>query len=88
MASAPEAKTKWLGGYVDYSSGKPVYYIRKQVRGRRYHVSTRCHTERGALVELDRFEKDPANYSPLGTPGPNALFLDKDLARGNITRVR
>lgn len=33
-----------------------------------FHVSTRCRTERAALEQLARFESDPNNYDPRGTP--------------------
>jgi hypothetical protein len=55
----------WLGGFVhEAEDGTETYIIRRQVGGKRYEISTRCTTERAALKQLERFEADPANYSP------------------------
>lgn len=55
---------KWEGGYRDRASG--VYYIRREIAGVPYHKTTRCKTLEGARSELERFERDPANYVPGG----------------------
>ncbi len=46
--------------------GKETFIIERRVNGHRYHVSTRCHSERAALKQLERFEADPSNYQPQG----------------------
>lgn len=38
--------------------------IERWIDGVRYHVSTKCRTERAALEQLAVFEADPANYKP------------------------
>jgi integrase len=58
---------KWEGGFVLRDTrGRPVYWIRRSVAGRRYEVSTRCRTEAAAHRELVRFETDPEGYRPGG----------------------
>jgi hypothetical protein len=49
---------------------------------RRFHVSTRCHTIKAALAQLERFEADPAGYSPLGADVRDPLPLTLDLVDG------
>lgn len=72
----------WLGGYVRRDGkGRKVYVIRKAIGGTRYEVSTRCHTERAALVELARFEADPAGYVGGGGEADRLLLDDKLLGR-------
>lgn len=56
----------WLGGYVRRGKKGPTYVIERWVGGEHFHLSTRCKTERAALKQLERFEADPRNYSPLG----------------------
>ncbi len=57
----------WKGGYVRRDSkGRDVYVIERWVNGRKFHVSTRCHAERPAFAQLDRFEADPSAYRPDG----------------------
>lgn len=71
---------KWEGGYVHTdASGRTTFYIRKQIGGTRYDVSTGAHTERAAFEQLKRFEADPEAYDPRGTVGPDAIWLDKEL---------
>lgn len=78
--AAPKAKGRgkrksryvpWAGGYVrtEMDGRTQTYWIAKMVRGTRYHVSTKAHTLKDALVELDRFTADPDGYSA-GTPDP------------------
>lgn len=69
----------WLGGYVRDNEGKATYIIRKRIEGKQYEVSTRCHTESGALEQLKRFEANPANFSPGGPEKKQPLHLDRKL---------
>lgn len=56
---------KWSGGYVrEDETGRTAYVIEKWHGGARYHLSTRCSSERAANRELERFELDPAGYRP------------------------
>ena len=72
----------WEGGRVWRDDrGRPIYVIRKQVKGKRYEVSTRAHTERAAMEQLKRFEADPENYDPRGVVGKEPIFLDAGLVR-------
>lgn len=57
------------------------------VNGRRYKVSTRCHTSTAAHKQLERFEADPENYTPAGARGPS-LELTVDLAAGFLAWSR
>lgn len=55
-----------LGGYIRTGkNGRPTYVIDRWIGGVHFHVSTRCHTERAALKQLERFEANPQGYSPL-----------------------
>lgn len=63
--SEKERPTKWAGGYIRWGKKGPTYIIEQWRGGVRFHVSTRCRTERDALRELVRFDEDPANYSPV-----------------------
>ena len=77
----PEIKRTWMGGYVTTDSkGRDVFCIRKQIGGKRFDVSTRCHTERAALEQLKKFEADPLLYKPGGDPKLLPLLLDAELA--------
>lgn len=91
MPGAHDRSERWTGGFVRVVGDGPtlhrVYVIRRMVGGQRYDVSTRRSTEAEAMVELVRFEKDPAGYDPtpepdlLGDEGPAPLALDADLSK-------
>lgn len=71
---------KWRGGYVHHEAdGLELFIIERQVAGRRFHVSTRCHDERSALEQLVRFEANPAGYSPAGVEPEAKLVLTNEL---------
>lgn len=78
---APRAKRKrWLGGYIHIQeNGAELFIIEKKVGKKRYHLSTRCHSERSALKQLERFEADPQGYTPGGGETEEALLLDAAL---------
>lgn len=60
-------KELWPGGYIHrQKDGQPLYIIAKMVRGKRFHISTRCHSLKPAMHQLERFEKDPFGYKPEG----------------------
>lgn len=59
------------------AKGRPVFIIRKQVKGRRYEVSTKKHSLAAALKEWDRFEQDPDRYM---AQAHDAVYLDNDRA--------
>jgi integrase len=65
----------WLGGYIREGKKGPTYVIEKWIGGSHFHVSTRCRTERAALVHYARFESDPNNYDPRGTPSADDLAV-------------
>jgi integrase len=62
-----EKSNLWPGGFyrVD-AKGRETYVIQRMVRGKRYKVSTRTHSLRAAMKQLERFEADPDGYSPAG----------------------
>lgn len=64
----------WTAGpvWVD-AEGRKTYYIRQRRGAKRYHVTTKARTVRGAMRELERFEKDPEAYRPAGSE--EALLL-------------
>lgn len=74
-SSRSGSRQTWLGGYVRHGKRAVTYVIEKWIGGVHFHVSTRCHTERGALEHLERFEADPNNYDPRGTPSAESLAV-------------
>jgi integrase len=64
---------KWDGGYVSVApNGQRTYVIEREITDRftkkriRFHISTRAHTVSAAAKHWERFQADPANYSPVG----------------------
>lgn len=81
-----ERPATWQGGAVRYADdGTACYHIRRTVRGKRYEVSTRCSTLRGALSELSRFESDPEAYVKKPEPSVRAVHLDARLIEPYLT---
>lgn len=71
----------WPGGHVHVAAdGRKTYVIRKRIGGKRHTVSTRCTTLRAAMVELERFEADPAGYEPGGVKKRETLPITDELA--------
>ena len=65
-------KVKGWPGYVR----EGLFIIEKRIGGKKFHVSTRCTSLRAALKQLERFEENPAAYSPRGVDAPAPLVLD------------
>lgn len=83
MASRGE---RWRGGFIhtvgEGKAARRIYYIRKMIDGRRFELSTKRSTETAALIELERFEKDPIGYSPLADDDQRKpLDLDAELSK-------
>jgi hypothetical protein len=74
----PDAE-KWAGGYIRRGKKAPTYIIDRWVGGVHFHVSTRCHSVRPALKQLERFEEDPIGYHPAGNPGRQELVMTAKL---------
>ncbi|MBN1208965.1 MAG: tyrosine-type recombinase/integrase [Myxococcaceae bacterium] len=73
-------KERWPGGYVHrQADGQPLFIIERRVRGHRFHVSTRCHSLRAAMKQLERFEANPHAYAPEGAPREQGLVLTAEL---------
>jgi len=73
-------KRSWQGGYIIRDSkGRDLYFIRKQIDGKRYDLSTGCHSVRAAVKQLDRFEANPAAFSARGVEPEAAICLDEAL---------
>jgi integrase len=74
---------RWLGGYVSLAdSGAKTYVIERSVAGERFHISTRCRSERAALKHLERFETDARAYRDNGVAGMEAeegIYLTAEL---------
>ena len=65
----------WEGGrIVQKADGTNVYYIRKDVAGKSYDISTRATKLRAALAHYARFQENPEAYKASG-----------ELPHGNIT---
>ena len=58
------------------AKGRPVFIIRRQIDGTRYEVSTRAHTLAPALVQEERFQRNPQAYRPGGHEGGDPVYLD------------
>jgi hypothetical protein len=70
----------WDGGFIRYGkNGRPTYYIRRSVQGKRYEVSTAKHTDDDAKEELREFLRDPEGYVSGGGAEGEALYLRPDL---------
>src|SRR5438132_8493938 len=67
----------WSGRVWVSETGKRTFYIRQVRDGKRWDVSTKCSTLRGAGKELERFELNPEAYRPLGSGA--ALVLNDEL---------
>lgn len=74
-----KARKPWLGGYRRPSKKGEVFIIERWVGGRKFHVSTRCNTERAALKQLEIFEANPSSYDPKGQQPEEALRLTAEL---------
>ncbi|MBX7115916.1 MAG: site-specific integrase [Myxococcaceae bacterium] len=82
MAKRKRKKRYWEGGYIIRdSNGRDVFYIRKQIDGTRYDLSTRCHSHRAAVEQLQRFEANPEAYNAAGTAPAEPIHIDEKLAR-------
>lgn len=74
------ARERWPGGYVHtQKDGQKLFIIEREIRERRFHVSTRCHNLRAAMKQLERFEADPLGYRPEGNDDEGALLLTPEL---------
>lgn len=74
------SKQRWPGGYIHtQADGLQLFIIERRVRGHRFHVSTRCHSLRGAMKQLERFEADPLGYAPEGEAPEQGLVLTAEL---------
>lgn len=73
-AKKENARVK-VKGWPGYVRGG-VFIIEKRVDGKKFHVSTRAKTLQGALKQYERFEGDPAKYTPRGVARAAALVLD------------
>ncbi len=81
MGETSRAKRTWEGGYIIADArGHDTFYIRKQFDGRRYDLSTGCHTRRAAIKQLERFEANPSGYQRQGEAPAKPLPLDEELA--------
>lgn len=80
----PRAERKrWSGGYIhQQADGRPLYVLERKVGGRKFHISTRAHSERAAHEHLRRFEADPWRYAEemrSGRPEALPVSLTADL---------
>ena len=79
----------WEGGWIhEDKNGRRTFHIKRRVNGNRYEVSTRCHTLKAALAQLQRFEADPENYDPAGPPKREVLCMTEELVREHLEWCR
>lgn len=81
---------RWQGGYISLGEGgQPTFFIEKEIDHVRFHVSTRAHTLAAALKHWERFQADPANYSPAGVVADlEGVHLTRELAEDFETWMR
>lgn len=73
---AARVKVRGWPGYVRAG----IFVIEKRIGTKKFHVSTRCTSLRAALKQLERFEADPAAYSPAAAAvADDALVMTKDI---------
>lgn len=100
LGSKRERIEGWPGYVHRQRDGRPLFIIEKQVTvtddagnktRHRFHVSTRAHSLKPALEQLQRFEADPFAYNPVGgdlraplvlTAGMLVQFYDWQVAQG------
>ena len=75
-------RERWPGGYVHKEAdGRSLFIIEKMVRGQRFHLSTRAHSLRAAMAQLERFEADPNAYAPEGDQPEAPLVMTDELVQ-------
>lgn len=73
-------RERWPGGYVHRQrDGRPLFILERKVGKKRYHFSTRCHSLRAAMRQLEIFESNPAGYTPGGHEPEDPLYLTAEL---------
>lgn len=83
------AKRPWPGGYVIKDArGRDLYFIRRQIAGRRYDLTTGCSTLRAAMKQLERFEANPTAFTAKGEEPQAPLLLDGTLAADFLAHCR
>ena len=77
-AAMPSQRSgNWPGGYIRTDkNGRQTFYIAREVGGHRYEVSTRAHSLRPAMAQLEAFEADPDHYNPARASADEELLLD------------
>lgn len=79
------ARRPWEGGYVRRDSkGRDVFVIERWVRGKKFHISTRCHSHRAAIKQLERFEGSPIDYRP---DGGQVVQITDELCEGYLDHL-
>lgn len=78
-------KERWPGGgYIHrQKDGRALYIIERRIGRKRYHVSTRAHSQRAADKQLEAFEADPDGYVERmqgAAATTDGLFLTEELA--------
>jgi len=76
-------KKRWDGGRIlIQKDGRRLFTLEKRYGGRRYHISTRAHSEKAAYEHLRRWEADPAAYlaeMEEGRQRATPVYMTKDL---------
>ena len=77
---------RWKGGYIRHEAdGRKTFIIEREVKGQRFHVSTRAHDEDAALEHLVRFEANPLSYDPAGLAPREPLIITAELLADYLT---
>ena len=79
----------WEGGFIRRDRrGAPVFVLYKQVAGRRWKRTLAARTLLDALVELRRFEADPADYCHPEDAPDARLVLDGALVDAYLASIQ
>jgi N-acylglucosamine-6-phosphate 2-epimerase len=78
------SKRQWLGGYVREGSRGATYVIQRELNGERFHVTTKCRTERAALAGGLIVSVQAPEGSPLRDPQVIAAMAEASLRNGAI----
>ncbi len=80
---------QWPGGRIwERADGAYEYVIRRQRAGERVTHWTGASSLRAAMRHLERFEAEPATYSPEGAPAREPILITPELTKGFLEYSR
>lgn len=80
---------QWPGGRIwERADGTWEYVIRRQRAGERLSHWTGATSLRAAMRHLERYESEPATYSPEGAPAREPLVITPELTKAYLSHSR